>query len=260
MSRHRWSQKDDALLREIFESTSKQFRERSTMFIKRRGFIQGLWAAVTYQYNLHSERYRTQKQCRERYKFHIIKKNNIPMDIDERNKLNELVLRYGRRWKFLTDFFENRTTLQLKNTWYSNRRWAHVGHVNDVDIDDCPFVTFEDVNNDNSDDDFVERNPINDSANIIDFNGIKKKTYKKKFITDDLGSTLYDTSDYNNEQFIDRCRRKRIRQTNPRILHTTTTTTTTSVSTTSISTLIPDHNHRMTALIHVALGELDMIL
>lgn len=71
------------------------------------------------------------RQCRERYVFYLDPNiANQEWSEDDMQKLIELVQEYGKTWTKITQFFPNRSVINVKNQWQKMMRHKHL-HLND---------------------------------------------------------------------------------------------------------------------------------
>lgn len=67
------------------------------------------------------------RQCRERYVFYLDPNiANQDWSDDDMQKLTELVSEYGKTWTKITQFFPNRSVINVKNQWQKMMRHKHV--------------------------------------------------------------------------------------------------------------------------------------
>ena len=71
------------------------------------------------------------RQCRERYVFYLDPNiANQEWSEDDMQKLIELVQEYGKTWTKITQFFPNRSVINVKNQWQKMMRHKHL-HMNE---------------------------------------------------------------------------------------------------------------------------------
>ena len=68
---------------------------------------------------------RTTRQCRERYKNYLAPNvTNGPWTTEEDLLLEQKYMEYGPKWATIAQFFKNRSDVNIKNRWASNRHKA----------------------------------------------------------------------------------------------------------------------------------------
>ena len=67
--------------------------------------------------------HRNARQCRERYKNYLAPDvSKKPFSDDEETLLRSLIEKHGKKWSYISQFFQNRTDVSLKNHWINIQR------------------------------------------------------------------------------------------------------------------------------------------
>lgn len=79
---------------------------------------------------------RTSRQCRERWKNYLSPTvNNGAWTVDEDMKLGQLTDKFGSQWAKISQFFENRTDINVKNRWMLLQRAVKKNNRDQMPID-----------------------------------------------------------------------------------------------------------------------------